>query len=272
MVRWLGCALLIVALSPSANASPPSNPAFLGVSFHGNTPTGAGCYVDTVNEGSSAKDAGVRTSDVIVAVDGVPITSCDTQLSALIIAHQAGDELRLDVNRGGEHATLRATLSTRADVLHRRWVNQPLDAVEARDLDNGRTIDLAQAGRDHRTTVLGWFDLKNCSDCAAIMRRVASAFESHRTNVRMLAVTGGTIEELAGYKKGLAVGAPVVTVPDEFFRRAVFSERERVHFMVVDARGVVRFVAPVAADADDGDAAIDELVAAAQQAERARRR
>jgi hypothetical protein len=261
----------LIAMSSAAGASPASNPAFLGISFQP-TPTGVGCSVRTVNEGSSAKDAGLHEFDVIVAADGVAITNCDAQLSALIVAHQPGDELKLDVARGGERVTVRATLSTRADVLHRRWVNRPLDGVEAHDLDDGRAIDLAGAARDHRTTVLGWFDLKNCSDCAAILRRVASAFDSQRTHVRLLAITAGSAEELAGYKKGLAVGAPVATVSEDVFARAVFMERERVHFMVVDARGVVRFVAPVAADADDVDAAIDELVAAAQQAEHARRR
>ena len=40
--------------------------------------------------------------------------------------------------------------------------------------------------------------------------------------------------------------------------------------MVIDCRGVVRFVAPIAPDADDLDAALDEVLAAAEQAEHAR--
>ena len=38
--------------------------------------------------------------------------------------------------------------------------------------------------------------------------------------------------------------------------------------MVVDCRGIVQFVAPIAPDSDDLDAALDELLAAAEQAAR----
>ena len=48
-------------------------------------------------------------------------------------------------------------------------------------------------------------------------------------------------------------------------------EDERVFFMVIDGHGVVRFVAPLAPNADDLDAALDDLLAAAEQAEHARR-
>jgi hypothetical protein len=48
-------------------------------------------------------------------------------------------------------------------------------------------------------------------------------------------------------------------------------ENERVHFMVVDCRGDVQFIAPIAPDDDDLDASLDNLFAAAEQAQRARR-
>jgi hypothetical protein len=256
--------VVVVAGALPARAA-PSNPAFLGIAFDGGR-----CFVTTVNEGSGAKDAGLHNGDIIIAVDGVPITKCDTQLTAIIVSHQPGDTLRLDVTRGSEHVVANAVLSTRAEVLHRRWVDHPLDAVEARDLDDGRAFDLADLTA--RTTVLGWFDLRGCTDCAQILRRVASALDGQRPSVRMLALTKGTPEELSSYRKGFSFGAQVATVPDDFFDRAVFSDPQRVHFMVVDCHGVVRFVAPMAADADDNDAALDELVAAVKQAEHARRR
>ena len=43
-------------------------------------------------------------------------------------------------------------------------------------------------------------------------------------------------------------------------------------FLVIDCRGVVRLVAPIAPDADDIDAATDEVLAGAEQAEHARTR
>ena len=266
-MRWLGIVAIVVGSTLTAHAA-PSNPAFLGVGFRMG-PAGA-CVVETVNAGSGAAEARVHVSDLIVAVDGIAITRCDTQLQALILARQPGDVLRLDIKRGAERVVANAMLSTRAEVLHRRWVDHPLDTVEARDLDDGRAFDLGEP--DGRTTVLGWFDLRGCSDCAQTLRRISSALDAQRPNVRMLALTKGTPEDLASYRKGLTVGGPVGVVPDDYFDSAVLSEHERVQFMVVDCRGVVRFVAPISADADDVDAAIDELVAAVKQAEHARRR
>ena len=54
------------------------------------------------------------------------------------------------------------------------------------------------------------------------------------------------------------------------FRDLTLKENDRIQVMIVDCRGIVRFVAPVAPDADDLEAAIDEILAAAEQAEHQR--
>jgi peroxiredoxin len=267
--RHLLAAILLIA--PSASAAPPSNPAFLGIGFKSLNGSGVGpCIVDSVNSGSGAKDAGLRVQDVIVAIDGVQITNCDTQLSALIIQHQPGDQIRLDIERLGEHVVAQPMLSSRAEVLHRRWVGRALDAVDALDFDDGHAFDLGDAAG--HTTVIGWFDLRQCTDCTTVLRRVASVLDKARrgSGLRVIAVTPGSLDELKKFSNTVSVGSQLAVVPEDFYKQAVFGERERVHFMVVDGRGIVRFVAPIAADADDLDAALDEVVAAAQQAEHAR--
>ena len=59
--------------------------------------------------------------------------------------------------------------------------------------------------------------------------------------------------------------------PDVFDALAL-KDSLRVSFMVIDCRGVVRFVAPIAPDADDLDAALDDILAAVEQAEYQRNR
>jgi hypothetical protein len=269
-VRWL--ASIAFLLAPLvARAAPPSNPAFLGITLddaRNHQLHMDGCLVLNVNEFSGAKDAGVREHDIIHGIDGTSVATC-AQLSSAIVGHQPGDTVRLEISRLGERVIIQPTLSTRAEVLHRRWVGHPMESVEARDLDDGHALDLGDSSG--HTSVLGWFSLTKCSSCASVLRRVASALDNPRrtANLHLLAVTEGTSEELAGYRKGLAVGSPVATVPDEFWRRAMIGD-DRVYIMVVDAHGIVRFIAPISADADDIDAAIDEVVAAAQQAEHAR--
>lgn len=51
--------------------------------------------------------------------------------------------------------------------------------------------------------------------------------------------------------------------------RSALDEYNRVYFMVLDRTGVVRFIAPISPDDDAADAAIDDVLAAAEQAERA---
>jgi hypothetical protein len=51
----------------------------------------------------------------------------------------------------------------------------------------------------------------------------------------------------------------------------LFSDLDRATLMVIDCRGVVAYVAPIAADGTDTDAALDELFAAADQARLPRR-
>src|SRR5204863_2623063 len=63
---------------------------------------------------------------------------------------------------------------------------------------------------------------------------------------------------------------PLAVASDETFEELAIDDPERVYFTVIDSRGVVRFVAPVAPGSDDLEAAVDEVLAAAEQAEHQR--
>jgi putative serine protease PepD len=85
--------------------------AYLGVSI-GTNANGAGAVVGTVRTGSPAAAAGVKSGDVVVSVNGKPISSAN-ELTAAIGALQPGDKATLKVQRGGSTLTLTVTLTTR---------------------------------------------------------------------------------------------------------------------------------------------------------------
>jgi peroxiredoxin len=165
---------------------------------------------------------------------------------------------------------LRATLSTRAELLHHRLVGHKLDAVDATNVDDGTELDLADLHGD--TTILAWFDAKQCADCQAFIRRLSDRVQDpHRgSNARVLALAPGSVGELANYH--LNVGVPLVAVDARAFETLTTKEWDRVFIMVLDRRGHVCFVTPISPQDDSVDAAMDEVLAASDQAEHARAR
>lgn len=268
-VRWLG--FIAVLVSATALGGAPSNPAFLGIGMEDARARMAidGCRANNVTPSSPAEAANIRIDDVVQALDGVATASC-TQLSAEITAHAPGDVVKLDIVRHGEHITLRATLSTRAELLHHRLVGHKLDSVDAIDVEDHSDIDLSDIHGD--ATILAWFDAKHCTDCPALVRRLGdSIHEPHRgTSARLLAVSPGSVTDLASYH--VNVGAPLVAVDAQTFETLTTNEWDRVFIMVLDRRGHVCFVTPISPQDDSVDAAMDEVLAATEQAEHARSR
>jgi putative serine protease PepD len=84
--------------------------ALLGVTIQ-TASTGVG--VNTVESGSGAAKAGVKSGDVITAVNGTSVSS-PTRLRAIISAHSPGDTLTLTVRRSGETKTFKVTLGSRS--------------------------------------------------------------------------------------------------------------------------------------------------------------
>lgn len=71
-----------------------------------------GAVVATVSAGSAAEAAGLRTGDVVAAVDGEAVSTAG-ELSAAITALRAGDEVTLTVVREGRTTSVTATLDER---------------------------------------------------------------------------------------------------------------------------------------------------------------
>jgi len=82
---------------------------FLGVRTQDATGSPSGAQVLMVVSGSPADQAGLKSGDVITAVDGSPVTSA-AQLAQQIRAHQPGDQVTLTYARGGSSAQAQVKL------------------------------------------------------------------------------------------------------------------------------------------------------------------
>lgn len=68
-----------------------------------------GVYVTAVSDDSAAEQAGLRTGDVITAVDGVEVRTSE-ELNAQKNLHSAGDKIEITFIRNGEEQTVDITL------------------------------------------------------------------------------------------------------------------------------------------------------------------
>jgi putative serine protease PepD len=85
--------------------------AYLGVQL-GDAASGAGATVGQVAGGGPAADAGLRSGDVVTAIDGRAIGSADALVSA-VDGHKPGDQVTLKVRRGGSTSDIKVKLGTR---------------------------------------------------------------------------------------------------------------------------------------------------------------
>lgn len=90
----------------------PRVQGFLGVGLAERTDGGRGTVVTEVQAQSPAAQAGFRSGDVVVAVDGMSING-SLGLIAAIRDRSPGDEVRIEILRDGERLTLTALLAER---------------------------------------------------------------------------------------------------------------------------------------------------------------
>jgi S1-C subfamily serine protease len=86
--------------------------AYLGVGAAPAPGTQAGALVEAVSSGSPAAKAGVRTGDVITAVDGTALSQVDDLINA-VSAHKPGDTIALTLRHGSQQRTVSVSLGTR---------------------------------------------------------------------------------------------------------------------------------------------------------------
>ncbi len=85
---------------------------FLGVGLTDRTDGGQGAVIANVEDGSPASKAGIKSGDVVVAINDVPIAG-RTGMIAVVRDAQPGDTIKIKVEREGKAVTLSATLVER---------------------------------------------------------------------------------------------------------------------------------------------------------------
>lgn len=72
----------------------------------------AGCFLDSVFEGSAAFDAGLRTGDKVTSIEGEPVRDF-SDLTISVSTRKPGDALKVVYERGGEQREAKVTLKPR---------------------------------------------------------------------------------------------------------------------------------------------------------------
>jgi S1-C subfamily serine protease len=85
--------------------------AYLGLASGESTST-PGALVGTINPGTPAADAGIRSGDLIVAFDGKPVRS-PSELSLAVLQKKPGDSVKVELKRGGNTRTVTVKLGRR---------------------------------------------------------------------------------------------------------------------------------------------------------------
>lgn len=273
-MRWHGLVVWLVGwLAASVADAKPSNPAFLGIGMHDVQGQQAGtgqalgpCMVDTITRGSGAKAAGLQSRDLLITIDGTAVTNCDAVLK-VVQSHEPGDTVKIKVDRMGRPVVLTASLVSRDEILRRRFVGQSMGATQVFGADDQRGYDLGSLRG--KTAIVGWFDVA-CTECRSVFTKLAdwSRAQAGKPGVQLmpLAVMAGDPD--VPTFRGMNLDVPLAIADRELYEEFTIPDKERINFMIVDCRGVVQYVAPIAPNSDDTDAVLDELFAAAEQASR----
>ena len=252
-MRWLAMVVL-VASSSAAGAAPASNPAFAGIGLQ-DMPM-MGCLVFNLVNGAPAKEAGVLMNDLILSVDGVPLVGATqvppcTVFQQLVTSHVAGDTIKLDLRRGMDSLQIKVTLSSRAEVLHRRYAGKSLGTASLPDADDPRrTYELSEL--TGHVTVIGFFHADACIGCATVFDRLRDELRDrlHDDAPDVLAVNGQPTDE-AGLKQQLKA----VVAKDKDAKVMIAADQacthgEFVHVVdVVKGEGITKFAVNIEKDA-----------------------
>lgn len=85
-----------------------------------------GVCVYDVEKGGAADLAGIRTNDIIIAIDGQPITTAK-EMNRIKDSHNAGDTISITVFRGGEDLQLQITLQESKGIDDNQYISGSAD-------------------------------------------------------------------------------------------------------------------------------------------------
>lgn len=248
-----------------------SNPAFLGIQMMDATGGRGPCVIEVATRDGPAEAAGLRNSDRVLAVDGKPIANCGALLDE-ITAHAPGDTVEIKVDRFGRPLAVKAQLTTRDALLH-HMIGKPMIATDLVGVEDGETYDLSAL--HGQMAIVGLYN-PGCVDCASLFGKFLDwAHDRSRRDgplplVLAVVLSSEPTHDLRALQKSLDVplaagefsGRDLGGSP--FAHDMLISDRERLGVIVIDGRGIVQYLGPVAPNSDDTEAVLDEVFAAAE--------
>jgi hypothetical protein len=273
-VRWVGLLFGIAASVASAASAAPraSNPAFLGIQMMDAGGRGP-CMVQEATRSGPAEAAGLRSGDRVIAVDGKPIANCSALLDE-IMAHVPGETIVVKVERFGNTLAVKAQLTTRDALLH-NMIGKPMVETDLVGIDDGASYDLSSL---HGQMAIVLLYNPACADCSSLFgkfldwARDRARRDGPQPLVLAVCPSAEPTHDLRTLQKTLDVPLAVGEFAtggiggSPFSRDLLISDRDRLGVLVIDGRGIVQYLGPIAPNSDDTEAVLDELFAAADQA------
>lgn len=271
------CVVASTAVASTAVASPrSSNPAFLGIQMIDASGGRGPCVIEGATRDGPAEAAGLRSGDRVLAVDGKPIANCSALLDE-ITAHAPGETVEIKVDRLGRALAIKAQLTTRDALLH-HMIGKPMVATDLVGVEDGETYDLSAL--HGQMAIVGLYN-PACVDCASLFGKFLDWARDRSRRGQpplVLAVCPGAepTHDLRALQKSLDVPLAVGELSSggfggsPFARDMLISDRDRLGVIVIDGRGTVQYLGPVAPNGDDTEAVLDEVFAAAELAWRSR--
>jgi hypothetical protein len=256
---------------------PPPPKPWLGIGFD-DQGTGI-AYVRDVHPGTGASAVGLQPDDVIVEIDGRPLSPVVT-LPLVINQHRIGQRITLTVFRVGpdgigKQLRLSPRLSampTTEELVYRRLFDRALPALTLFDR-HGAAVPAADWTRRPQVWMVFDAHCENCSGAASALRTRLVESEDGAADVPMRTIVLGKPEELGAYMARVPIMGTVWRSErgdDErpfiyrYFLSGVDARNDGV-ILVLDHRGIVRFATAISA----GDTAHEGACAAAARAARA---
>jgi tetratricopeptide (TPR) repeat protein len=116
---------------------------FIGVSTQ---PVALGLRVTRVQDGSGADKAEIEEGDIIVGVDGMPVSISDDLLEVLS-THDVSDIIEMDVLRGEKPLNLKVTLGARpAGLAAQQWSESPYLGISVESTPDGVAVREVEKG------------------------------------------------------------------------------------------------------------------------------
>jgi hypothetical protein len=261
------------AVASTATAAPrASNPAFLGIQMIDASGGRGPCVIEGATRDGPAEAAGLRSGDRVLAVDGKPIENCSALLDE-ITRHAPGETVAVKTERLGRALVVKAQLTTRDALLH-HMIGKPMNATDLVGVEDGETYDLSAL--HGQMAIVGLYN-PACVDCASLFGKFLdwARDRSRRTQpplVLAIVPAAEPSQDLRALQKSLDVPLAVGEFSSgrsggsPFARDMLISDRDRLGVIVIDGRGIVQYLGPVAPNSDDTDAVLDEVFAAAELA------